>query len=62
MKSLKKSAGREVRVIVTPEEVDEAHATVLAHDIAQQIQNETKYPGQVKVVVIRETRSVDYAK
>ena len=55
-------AGREVRVIVTPEEVDEAHATVLAHDIAQQIQNETKYPGQVKVVVIRETRSVDYAK
>ena len=55
-------AGREVRVIVTPEEVDEAHATVLAHDIAQQIQNETKYPGQVKVVVIRETRSIDYAK
>lgn len=55
-------AGREVRVIVTPDEVDESHATVLAHDIAQQIQNETKYPGQVKVVVIRETRAVDYAK
>lgn len=55
-------AGREVRVIVTPEMVDEAHATVLAHDIAHQIQSETKYPGQVKVVVIRETRAVDYAK
>ena len=55
-------AGREVRVIVTPEQVDEAHATVLAHDIAQQIQSETKYPGQVKVVVIRETRAVDFAK
>lgn len=55
-------AGREVRVIVTPEKVDEAHTTVLAHDIAHQIQSETKYPGQVKVVVIRETRAVDYAK
>ncbi len=55
-------AGREVRVIVTPEQVDEAHTTVLAHDIAQQIQNETKYPGQIKVVVIRETRAVDFAK
>ena len=55
-------AGREVRVIVTPDKVDEAHSTVLAHDIAQQIQNETKYPGQVKVVVIRETRAVDFAK
>jgi len=55
-------AGREVRVMVSPEEVDEAKTTVLAHDIAARIQDETKYPGQVKVVVIRETRSVDYAK
>jgi ribonuclease Y len=55
-------AGREVRVIVTPDKVDEARATVLAHDIAAQIQSETKYPGQVKVVVIRETRAVDFAK
>ncbi len=55
-------AGREVRVIVSPEKVDEAHSTVLAHDIAHQIQSETKYPGQVKVVVIRETRAIDFAK
>lgn len=55
-------AGREVRVIVSPGKVDEAHSTVLAHDIAHQIQSETKYPGQVKVVVIRETRAVDFAK
>lgn len=55
-------AGREVRVIVSPEKVDEAYSTVLAHDIAHQIQSETKYPGQVKVVVIRETRAVDFAK
>ena len=55
-------AGREVRVIVSPEKIDEAHSTVLAHDIAHQIQSETKYPGQVKVVVIRETRAVDFAK
>lgn len=55
-------AGREVRVIVSPEKVDEAHSTVLAYDIAHQIQSETKYPGQVKVVVIRETRAVDFAK
>ena len=55
-------AGREVRVIVSPEKVDEAHSTVLAHDIAHQIQSETKYPGQVKVVVIRETRADDFAK
>ncbi len=55
-------AGREVRVIVSPEKVDEAHSAVLAHDIAHQIQTETKYPGQVKVVVIRETRAVDFAK
>ena len=55
-------AGREVRVIVSPEKVDEAHSTVLAHDIAHQIQSETKYPGQVKVVVIRETRAVDFDK
>ena len=55
-------AGREVRVMVEPDTVDEAATTVLAHDIAQRIENEMQYPGQVKVVVIRESRAVDYAK
>lgn len=55
-------AGREVRVMVEPEVVDEAASVVLAHDIAQQIESEMQYPGQVKVVVIRESRAVDYAK
>ncbi|MCD8316899.1 MAG: ribonuclease Y [Eggerthellaceae bacterium] len=55
-------AGREVRVMVTPEVVDESQAVVLAHDIAHQIETELQYPGQVKVVVIRESRAVDYAK
>lgn len=55
-------AGREVRVMVQPELVDEAATTVLAHDIAHQIESEMQYPGQVKVVVIRESRAVDYAK
>ena len=55
-------AGREVRVMVKPEVVDEAQSVVLAHDIAHQIESEMQYPGQVKVVVIRESRAVDYAK
>jgi ribonuclease Y len=55
-------AGREVRVMVQPEVVDEAQTTVLAHDIAAQIENEMQYPGQVKVVVIRESRAVGIAK
>lgn len=55
-------AGREVRVMVAPEVVDESASVVLAHDIANQIESEMQYPGQVKVVVIRENRFVDYAK
>ena len=55
-------AGREVRVMVEPEEVDEAATTVLAHDIAARIENEMQYPGQVKVVVIRESRAIGIAK
>ena len=55
-------AGREIRVMVVPEQVNEAEAVVLAHDIAKQIEDEMQYPGQVKVVVIRESRAIDYAK
>ena len=55
-------AGREVRVMVVPEVVDEAQTTVLAHDIAKRIENEMQYPGQVKVVVIRESRAIGIAK
>lgn len=55
-------AGREVRVMVEPTAVDDASATVLAHDIAKQIENEMQYPGQIHVVVIRESRSEALAK
>jgi len=55
-------AGREIRVIVQHEKIDDARADMLAHDIAAKIQSELEYPGQIKVTVIRETRSVAYAK
>lgn len=55
-------AGRELRVMVKPEVVDEDKATVMAHDIASQIEKDIQYPGQVKVVVIRETRAEGLAK
>jgi len=55
-------AGREVRVFVTPEAVDDAHAHGLARDIANKIQEELKYPGEIKVTLIRETRVVEYAR
>jgi ribonuclease Y len=55
-------AGRELRVIVQHEKIGDAMADMLAHDIAARIQDELEYPGQVKVTVIRETRSVAFAK
>lgn len=55
-------AGREIRVMLKPEKVDDAGAAALSHDIAKKIEEELEYPGQIKVTVIRETRVVDYAK
>jgi len=55
-------AGREIRVMVKPEQVNDANLTFLAKDIAEKLENELEYPGQIKVNVIRETRSVEYAK
>jgi ribonuclease Y len=55
-------AGREVRIIVKPEEIDDLDATRLARDIAKKIEETMQYPGQIRVTVIRETRAVDYAK
>jgi ribonuclease Y len=55
-------AGREVRVVVTPNIVDDARAGELADRIARKIEHELQYPGQIKVVVIRETRAVDVAR
>lgn len=61
-KSFAIQAGREVRIIVKPEEISDEEALFMAKDIAQKIEKEMEYPGQIKVNVIRETRSVDYAK
>ena len=61
-KSFAIQAGREVRIIVKPEEVDEFAADRLARDIAHKIEESLDYPGQIKVCVVRETRSVDYAR
>lgn len=61
-KSYAIQAGREVRVIVKPEQIDDAQALFLAKDIAKKIESELEYPGQIKVNVIREFRSVEYAK
>ena len=55
-------AGREIRVMVKPDKVDDAEAAALAHDIVKKIENDLEYPGQIKATVIRETRVVDYAK
>ena len=55
-------AGREIRVIVKPEDIDDLDAMRLARDVAKKIEEGMKFPGQIKVTVIRETRSVDYAK
>ncbi len=62
MKTYAIQAGRELRVIVGSEKITDQEADALSHDIAKKIQDEMTYPGQVKITVIRETRSVSYAK
>jgi ribonucrease Y len=55
-------AGREIRVIVHPDEIDDDAASLLSHQIARQVEKELEYPGQIKVTVIRESRATDYAR
>jgi len=61
-KSFAIQAGREIRVFVRPEEVDDLKATKLAKEIAERIQSELKYPGEIKVTLIRESRIIEYAR
>ena len=61
-KSFAIQAGREVRIIVKPEKISDADMTVLAREVANKVEKEMEYPGQIKVNVIRETRIIDYAK
>jgi ribonuclease Y len=55
-------AGREVRVMVNPENIDDGSMTTLSETIARRLEEELQYPGQIKVVVIRETRAIDFAR
>ena len=61
-KSYAIQAGREVRIMVIPQEVSEDDMVIMAHNIAKQIEEQMTYPGQIKVNVIRETRVTDTAK
>ncbi len=61
-KSYAIQAGREVRIMVKPENINDDQMTVMAHDVAKRIEDEMEYPGQIKVTVVRESRSIEYAK
>jgi len=55
-------AGREIRIMVQPDEISDGDAVILARDVAKEIEDQLEYPGQIKVMVVRESRAVDYAK
>ena len=55
-------AGREIRVMVAPADLDDDGAVLLSHEIAREIEHELEYPGQIKVTVVRESRATDYAR
>ena len=61
-KSFAIQAGREIRIMVVPEQVNDADMVLMARDISKRIEDELKYPGQIKVNIIRESRVTDYAK
>lgn len=61
-KSYAIQAGREVRIMVKPEQVSDDKMVIIAHDIVKKVEEELKYPGQIKIHVIRESRAIDFAK
>jgi ribonuclease Y len=61
-KAFAMQAGREIRVMVQPDVIDDVQAAMIARDLAKKIEEELEYPGQIRVTVIRETRAVEYAK